>query len=185
MKTILMALLAISITFFNAQARPARHKDYCGVQHKQVCKGSRTNGYHCYNTKYAENFKVCKNDNGYFICCETPNYRNSTRSYTSLNTQNYQPNRIVRTEPAVAVQQDQTADDITVMNSNSYQGYYTGKGRIKVCYSGDNVAELNRAPYHGCPSPAFDGPATNNYRNVNVSTPNVNAPLAPIEGRRQ
>jgi hypothetical protein len=60
-----------------------------------------------------------------------------------------------------------------------YRGYYPRKGKIKVCYYGDNVAELNRNPYEGCNAPAFDGIEKNNARNLNVATP-INLP--PLGG---
>lgn len=179
-----MAFFAIGLTYSATQAQ-SREKDYCGVSHGQVCKGSHKIGYHCYKTRYAQNFKVCKNDNGYFICCETPNRRNSTHplGYARINTleQNTVSTEPIIVNPGVAY----APGDTIVERSGSYTGYYTGKGHIKVCYGGDNVAELNRAPYQGCPSPAFDGPAENNYRNMNVATPDVNAPQAPIQGRRE
>jgi len=184
MKTLLIAFFTIALTYTAAQAQ-SRQKDYCGVSHRQVCKGSRGTGYHCYKTRYAQNFKVCKNQNGYFICCETPNRRNSTHPLAYAQVNALQQNTISSQPIVVNPDAAFVPTDTVVERSGSYTGYYTGKGHIKVCYTGDNVAELNRAPYHGCPSPAFDGPAENNYRNMNVATPNVNAAQPPIQGRRE
>lgn len=46
----------------------------CGRDDRMVCR----NGQYCYETKYAQNYKVCKGSNGYYICCETPNATNAT-----------------------------------------------------------------------------------------------------------
>ncbi len=180
------------------------------AQESQVCtKSSDNKAVSCYKTKYAENFKICQNNSGYVVCGETPTYKNSTRGgYISAsgqvdNMDGYNERYVLksRTAPdnqdvtdvpgAVALLSpeagsqsypagyrsdlDKTAD-FGANNSASYSGYKPGSA----CYTGDNVAENNKAPYKGCPSPQDDGPEKNNYRNINVSNP-VNLP--PLAGR--
>jgi len=42
----------------------------CGVNEKQVCRKGPGNKTECYKTDYAKNYKVCKGDQGYYICCD-------------------------------------------------------------------------------------------------------------------
>lgn len=45
----------------------------------KVCKqSSSTSKPDCYNTAYAENFAVCQNSKGYYICGQNPNAYNAT-----------------------------------------------------------------------------------------------------------
>jgi len=180
MKKILMALIATGLTYFSAEAQNDGRKN-CEVVQSQVCR----KGGDCYKTKYAENFKVCKNDYGYFICCETATYSNSTHPVYMVTTEpktnymeNYMQNEAYAQNEAVdatnesAIPQSQSYPGYNIISDGSYQGYYLqkGKGKIKACYGGDNVAELNRAPYQGCPSPQYDGQQKNMTRNLNVVT---------------
>jgi hypothetical protein len=51
----------------------------CEIKHDKVCRPSADKKKTiCYETKFSENFSVCKNMNGYYICCETPTRSNST-----------------------------------------------------------------------------------------------------------
>jgi hypothetical protein len=184
MKKILMAIAIIGFTYSGAQAREIKK---CEAPKGKVC---RSKG-HCYNTKFAQDYKVCKGDYGYFICCEEPGRYNSTHPGFSVATarrQSYQPNQAAANageDINTLVPQSQSYD-FDVNNSNTYGGYNpSGRHYIKMCYGGNNVAELNRAAYNGCPTPAYDGPEANRNRNVNVSTPDVNAPIAPNTGRSQ
>jgi len=182
MKKLLMALAVAGLLSNTADAQSTKI-NACGVNKGKVCRTSGNNK-HCYKTKFAENFKVCRNDNGYFICCESPNRRNSTyRSVATARAQQpYQP------EYAANKNQNNSEVDLSIPQSqsyvggtsNSYQGYYPQKGHIKVCYVGENVAENNRNPYQGCPSPQFEGPDVNAGRNINVSNP---VSLPPVSGR--
>ena len=172
MKKILMALAITGFTYFSAEAQATDSKKSCGVTQDEVCR----KGQGCYKTKYAENFKVCKSNKGYFICCETTNYNNSTQSgaqdaaYQGANNeqndyaaQNENMNVVAGNAP-----QSQSYASYDVIKPHTYGGYYFQKGKIKACYIGNNVAEENRAPYEGCPSPQYDGPEKNRERNVNV-----------------
>ena len=176
MKNILVALAMAGLTSLSAQAQTDNIKS-CEVKQNQVC----TKGHACYPTKYAENFKVCKGDRGYFICCETPGENNATHSGYAVTTSNqneentftiqdgYVQNEAPQ-DAASVLPQSQSYPGYEVMNSNSYEGYYLKKSKQRPCYGGNNVAEQNQNPYHGCPSPQFDGPEKNNYRNMNVVT---------------
>ena len=173
MKKILMALVMTGLTHLGAEAQTKN----CEIIQTKVC----TKGGDCYKTHYAENFKVCKNDHGYFICCETPEYFNSTHpGFVVTNqenpndyTQNYVQNETyTANEAAISnnLPQSQSYAGYNIVSSQTYTGYYFQKGKMKVCYVGDNVADLNQAPYNGCPSPQDDGPDKNNARNLNVVT---------------
>ena len=180
MKKILMALTMTGLTYCSAEAQTDSKKN-CEVIQTQVCSKGRD----CYKTKYAENFKVCKNNRGYFICCETADYNNSTHPmYVVDNQQASNPNDYVQTgsyaqnEASDAtvdntVPQSQSYAGYSIIKTYSYEGYYPQKGKMRSCYVGNNVAEETRAPYKGCPSPQDDGPERNRERNVNVSNPAV------------
>jgi hypothetical protein len=54
--------------------------DICVVRRqKEVCRinpaGKKVS---CYRTKHAYNFSVCKNEYGYYVCCQVPDWYNST-----------------------------------------------------------------------------------------------------------
>jgi len=178
MKKILMALIVTGLTYFSAEAQTDGKKN-CEMVQSQVCH----RGGDCYKTKYAENFKVCKNNFGYFICCETPNYTNSTHpAFVVVNDQspnymqNYMQNEVYAQNEAAnttnesAIPQSQSYAGYNIISNGTYEGYYLQKGKIKACYGGNNVAALNHAPYVGCPSPQDDGPEKNLERNLNVVT---------------
>lgn len=184
MKQMIITMLIAGMASFSAQAQ---QKAYCGVKKNKVCRTSPDHKtVSCYKTNYAYNFKVCKSNSGYYICCETPNYYNSTHPEYVVAEQRqavreYDYPAQTTTTPVNRV--DMTApqtQSYTTDNGRSYEGYYPTRGRIKVCYTGNNVAELNRAPYKGCPSPQYDGPEKNKQRNVNVSNPE---PMPPLAGR--
>ena len=171
-----MALAMTGLAYFSAEAQETDGKKNCEVIQNVVC----SKGHDCYKTQYAENFKVCKNDHGYFICCETAEYNNSTHPlYVVVNNENPNYNvqnsnmqengvldeNVVMTDKAP---QSQSYPGYFVVSDGANGGYYFQKGKIKACYGGNNVAELNRAPYHGCPSPQYDGPEKNLERNLNV-----------------
>lgn len=65
MKKVLIALglLAFCYTGTNAQTTTA-----CGTSKGYVCRSHDGNAK-CYQTKYAQNFPVCKGPNGYYVCC--------------------------------------------------------------------------------------------------------------------
>lgn len=191
MKKILAALAITGLVVSGANAQTTRI-NVCGVKHDKVCRQSADKkSTSCYKTEFAQNFKVCKNQHGYYICCETPDHTNSTyggvvaqdenRTVANQN-QGWTSNNQNRPEVDMTIPQSQS---YVMQSNNSYEGYYTDRnknkrGRIKVCYIGDNVAANNRAPYEGCPSPQSDGPEVNNHRNMNVSNP---VDLPPISGR--
>ncbi len=189
-KIIIMTMIAAGFGYFTADAQTAK-KDACGVNDGKVCRLSPDRKTaSCYKTKYAENFKVCKGSNGYYICCEAPRYGNSTYAQQKYiikqqqpETESYAMNENNDNSPVNNSTVNMTApqsQSYVVTSSGTYQGYYPKRGRIKVCYIGDNVAENNRAPYEGCASPQYDGPEANRYRNMNVSNP---AEMPPLSGR--
>lgn len=186
MKKILGSLVIAGLSCLTANAQSTQI-NVCGVKSDKVCKPSadRKTSY-CYKTSYAENFKICKDDYGYFICCETRGLNNAT--YPRLPIVEQEP-PLEYQSPDVSYVNRNTTPDKTIPQSqsyvgtsaDSYEGYYINGSGMKSCYGGNNVAENNRAPYKGCPSPQSEGPAVNNRRNINVSNP-VN--LAPITGRQ-
>lgn len=200
MKKILIALVMTGFAYCGAEAQTIQVA--CERSQNKVCRMSK-NGVSCYQTKYAENFPVCKGDYGYFICCETPNNTNSTIPeiveiglipYRSQNTTYaYVMHSMTRDEEQnssnnavneMIAPQSQSYPEYSANAATTWDGYYP-KHYIKACSNSDNVAEENRAAYNGCPTPAYDGPAKNMYRNMNVSNPNENYPLAPITGNRR
>jgi len=178
MKKILMALVMTGFTYFSAEAQATDGKKSCGVTQDEVCR----KGHGCYKTKYAENFKVCKSNKGYSICCEAANYNNSTQSRSQdaayQDANNEQNDYAAQNEGSNVASvgdapQSQSYANYNVIAPHTYSGYYFQKGKMKACYIGNNVAEETRAPYQGCPSPQSDGPEKNSARNVNVSNPAV------------
>src|SRR4051812_8913481 len=74
MNKILTALAIAGFSWFGANAQTS-----CGTSAGKVCRMSADKkSSSCYKTPYAQNFKICKGDNGYFVCCEKPNPTNST-----------------------------------------------------------------------------------------------------------
>jgi hypothetical protein len=183
MKKTMIALVILASAFSSAQAQKAV---VCGTKSDKVCRRVGNNGVSCYKTAYAENFKVCMGTNGYFICCESPNKYNSTNYNTNYVIVEPKQSSIRDYDNDVVYQEhdvDMTipqSQSYAVNTSNTYEGYYPKQNYIKVCYVGNNVAEENRAPYKGCPSPQSDGPERNRQRNVNVGT---HENLPPLAGR--
>jgi len=178
----IIAVLAISLAYFGAGAQTTQI-NACGVNKGKVCRVNG-NSKSCYKTAYAENFKVCKGNSGYFICCEAPNYYNSTHPQVQVVAANRPYVQQYQYTPDVADantdMQVPQSQSYVVTSSNTYAGYYPKKNEIKVCYVGDNVAEENLAPYKGCPSPQSEGPEVNKQRNLNVSNPES---MPPLQGR--
>jgi hypothetical protein len=180
-KILIMALTGL--TYFSAGAQKTT----------EVCRMTKDKKTACYHTKYSENFKVCKNGSGYFICGEAITNRNSTKGAMNMPAAGRQmvynmPSEQQQDQPVMQVPDQLTApqsqsypSSFAVNTTSSYEGYYPQKHYISVSY--DNVAEDNRAPYEGLPSPQDDGPAKNAERNLNESNPNAN--LAPITGRKE
>ncbi len=190
MKTILMALTIAGLTYFSAEGQTTK-KIACEAPKDKVCRKT-SHGVSCYKTKFAEDFKVCKGDYGYYICCETPNLTNSTQPKLNIEPLTKYPSNPMEmndeTYPEgnvninMTVPQSQSYPDYAMNSATTYEGYYTNrKHYIRVCYGGDNVAELNNAPYHGCPTPAYDGPERNKERNKNSN--NVIDDIPPITGQ--
>src|ERR1035437_4810024 len=76
MKKIIIALSIAGFTWFSAAAQTTPLIS-CAAPKANVCHRSGK-GVSCYNTPYAQDYNVCKGDYGYFISCETPEYKNST-----------------------------------------------------------------------------------------------------------
>ncbi len=178
MKKILIALAMSGFVYCSAEAQTDNKKN-CETTSNQVCRRSSGNNISCYKTKYAENFKVCKNENGYFICCETPDGGNATHPVNTTVAVNEFRDDYNAGQPQYANQDytmrapvSQSFLEYSQNASASYEGYYaTPKGKMKVCYGGNNVAKLTRAPWEGCPSPENDGPDKNIQRNPNAMAP--------------
>jgi hypothetical protein len=185
MKKLLTMLVLAGFAFTNADA-----------QNSYVCKRTKAKSTSCYKTKYNQNFKICKDAYGYRICGQERTYANSTQPalpivpsrqstpvYSMRNSSTAMPQDIVPQQLTAPQNQSYPFDyngDV-VIKPGVYHGYYPKKSNIKVCYFGDNVGELNRAPYKGCTTPAWDGPERNNRFNLNVSNSN-SLDLAPVDG---
>ena len=177
MKKILIALAMSGFVYCSAEAQTDSKKN-CGVTSDQVCRRSSGNSISCYKTKYAENFKVCKNENGYFICCETPDGNNATHPVNTAvvvneyrdDYDNGQQQQNANQDNNMRAPMSQSYLEYSQNASASYEGYYP-KGKMKVCYGGNNVARLTRAPWEGCPSPENDGSDKNIQRNPNAMAP--------------
>lgn len=197
MKNLIMALTLVGFTYFGAEAQ-TKEAVACGAPKNKVCKKSGGK-VACYDTKYANDYKVCKGDYGYFICCETPNFTNSTHPDINMVDVKHYPNpmqtrdydyEMASTQTNEAEQKQQQAmiaphsqsyPEYAMNSATSYEGYYNRRHSIKVCYAGENIAELNKAAYHGCATPAYDGPEKNKHRNMNSN--NVIDNIAPISGQ--
>lgn len=158
----------------------------------KVCTpSSGKNSTSCYLTRYAENYRVCRNNNGYFICGGiTGTAGNAYPSFTEPGVKPYDmPAYDLKIAPSSEGSQ-QTPAEMRAPQSQSYPGntntvvgigkLYNGRSYVRVCNQADNVAASNRLPYQGCPSPQDDGPDKNNARNINESNP-INQP--PLTGR--
>lgn len=188
MRKILVALVVTGLAYCSANGQ-TKQINACGVKQDHVCRASKDKkSVSCYKTQYAENFKVCKGEYGYFICCETPSVNNSTHFRFVANTP--VKHEVETFEYTVPVAREMPVD-MTVPQNQSYvnTSYSTsgsntsGNSGKKACYVGNSVAESNRAPYKGCPSQQSDGPDANKQRNLNVSSPAGMPPLAgqPME----
>lgn len=163
------AFLALMIAAAGNISAQAQNTPVCGVKVNEVCRTSNNRSY-CYKTNFAYNYSVCKNNNGYTICCEAPNYYNSTH-----------PAFIVADGKA-GTSGEATAPETQyyVMHSKTSPDQHHTSGEETACYMGNNAAKLTRNPYKGCPSPQYDGPEDNRRRNVNVANPEPMPPLAGI-----
>jgi len=155
----IIAALAIASLAFGAQAQ----------QTKQVCRKSSTGDLSCYKTKYAQNFSICKDNFGYKVCGEPRNYKNSTNPGMAVAAATDQSQMQYAYEAQGSFYGEMPAQATPTPQSQSYAtyqenatvpygaSYSTRRGDVKYCYFGDNVAELNRNPYKGCPTPQNDG----------------------------
>jgi hypothetical protein len=84
MKKILAALAMAGFSFFNANAQQPKMKA-CEKKPDKVCRVSADKkSTSCYKTSNAQSFAVCKNEQGYYICCETPGDYNTTYSRAAI-----------------------------------------------------------------------------------------------------
>jgi len=188
MKNIIIALAIAGFATYSAEAQTIA----CGKPEGKVCKRSG-NGVSCYKTKFAQNYKVCKGDYGYFICCEEPNGTNSTfpalpvvAARQNVEEQTYAVQQEKEEMDESLIPQSQSYPRYSANAIVSYAGYYPNKkGKIRVCENTNNVAKANWQAYQGCPTPAYDGPEKNKNRNVNVANPSSNFPTPPNSGNPQ
>lgn len=188
-KIVLMsALNGFICCFATAQTMPAPE----GKPLVKVCRATPDKKIaSCYNTKFSENYKVCKNSNGYYICSGVNSSTNI--AYSSFTVHAVEPVEapVYQFVPAQATEgRQQNNQELVAPQSQSYPAntntvpgigtLYNGRKTSHVCYQAANVADENRLPYQGCPSPQDDGPDKNNARNVNESNP-INQP--PLTGR--
>ena len=73
------------MAYFSANAQQTQKK-VCEKSPNKVCRiSANKKGTSCYNTHYAQSFAVCRNEYGYYICCETPGDNNTTYSKNRAN----------------------------------------------------------------------------------------------------
>lgn len=175
-------MLGLAHSGANAQVKATT----CGIKNDKVCRASPDKkSTYCYKTEYAENFKVCKNDHGYFVCCHpeaalTGQQKTAAKArpaYTPQVQDAYTAANDYQEAPAATVAANQSYVNIN-NNKQSKARYYTNRNGKKVCYIGDNVAASTRAPYVGCASAQSEGPQVNNNRNINVNNTGGMPPLA-------
>lgn len=174
MKRLMMALALKGCAMMSATAQTHTPAS-CGVQQNKVCKVTNANGAYCYSTPYAQNYQVCKDREGYYICClpktdatrTKPVYLPEPATAWDDAGRDYS-NEYAPLPPQPLVPQSQSYPAATTVPAGG-NPTENRKGYLKLCYGGNNAAELNRAPYQGCNSPQYDGPAANRQRNVNVS----------------
>ena len=83
MKKIIGALIIAGAISFSVSSQESQTK-VCGKKPDKVCRMSGDKQFiSCYKTPYAQSYDVCKNEHGYYICCETPADNNTTYSKVS------------------------------------------------------------------------------------------------------
>jgi hypothetical protein len=75
----IFVLAMIVFTFLSGNAQQPRDKK-CKARYHKVCRVDADNKKTCYNRPNSQSFDVCKNEYGYYICCETPGEYNTTYS---------------------------------------------------------------------------------------------------------
>jgi hypothetical protein len=188
------------LTHFNSalEEGPVTKINACGVSSGKVCRIGKDRKVQCYSTAYNENFNVCKGNSGYYICCETPGYGNVTHPkfvvVAPAGDNTYTPPPVIYynmgrgntgggTEAMAYAESGNNDARQVVPESQSYTSAAELKRErsylandiqthgIRVCYTGENVAENSLNPYRGCPSPQYDGPEKNERRNEILPTP--------------
>ena len=127
MKKIIAALVIVGFTY-SAQAQTAMT---CGTKNDKVCRLTAGKKVSCYKTNFAENYKVCQGNMGYYICCETPNKYNSThtgyilaeRNQENVRSYDYSANTKKTSTVDMSIPQSQS---YVMESTNEYQGYYPG-----------------------------------------------------------
>ena len=123
MKKILVVIAAMSCFSAGLNGQTTSTDIRAGNQ-TLVCKPVQgKSNVSCYKSNYAENFKVCKNENGYYICSCVPEYLDSSfmkyiGAYNRPN--NLYPNQY--TLPATK----KTINNKTVSQSQSYNNTTAG-----------------------------------------------------------
>jgi hypothetical protein len=117
---------------------------------------------------HSQNYKVCQSNGTYQICGQKSDMDNKTTMHKRRNVdqQAWMP---PMTEPT----------SMLSMNTvNSYEGFYKKHNII--------VSDDMHKPYEGEASRQYDGPAKNDYRNMNVNQTSMFLPPSSgaIEGRR-
>jgi hypothetical protein len=120
MKRIIIAMTIAGFIYPEVKAQTAKTV-VCGSKQENVCRISKDRKtVSCYKTGYAENFNVCKNNSGYFICCETPGYNNSTyRGFVIINESgNYSDPGEMQSKYITWANEKKTADLISPVNQS-------------------------------------------------------------------
>src|ERR1019366_9618390 len=116
MKKTIAALIIAGLAYFSANGQTPQIN--CEKKQNKVCRASANKKEtSCYKTQYAANFKVCKNQYGYFICCETPGNNNTT--YSKYPAEANTKVEVVQ-EQYVPLANKSTAIDMAVPQSQSY-----------------------------------------------------------------
>lgn len=124
MKNLVPFLIMMGISVSGAIAQNTKAEIACGKSSGKVCKTTSKKGKYCYKTPYAQNFDICKNQRGYYVCCETPNEFNSAFSQPFANEdapyRQSRPNEWQNPTP--------TMPNMAIPQSQSYPFNYTPSG---------------------------------------------------------
>lgn len=150
MKKLFMALTMIGMIHYSADAQTKKHH------------------------RYNQNYRVCKAQGGYKICGMP--VTKATATYSAWDNHQVQTNNnnelaMAPMSPTTSVPCNTMANgnSVSMNTSNSYEGYYK---RHNIVVSYDDM----RNPYEGEPSRQYDGPAKNEYRNLNVNQTSMDLP---------
>lgn len=147
MKQLLMALTMIGMIHYSANAQSKKN--------------------------YNQNYPVCRTGDGYAICNKAQTSASTTFGTEDMTSTTAPEDMNQSTLPLavnpIPCNTISDNDAIGMNNVNAYEGYYT---RHNIVVSYDDMT----APYQGEPARSYDGPAKNDYRNMNENQDGMSLP---------